>query len=78
MPASATPNAISRGIEQERFKREVTAALLYERALQAGTGGDPEITLDVPPWRTDGLREATSWRLNQSDRRLYEALLIGF
>ena len=65
---------LSRGIEQERFKREVTAALLYERALQAGTGGDPEITLDVPPWLTDGLREATSWRLNQSDRRLYEAL----
>lgn len=65
---------LSRGIEQERFKRAVTAALLYERALQAGAGGDPEQTLEVPPWLADGLREATSWRLNQSDRRLYEAL----
>jgi hypothetical protein len=65
---------LSRGIEQERFKRAVTAALLYERALQAGAGSDPEVTLVVPPWLTDGLREATSWRLNQSDRRLYEAL----
>jgi hypothetical protein len=65
---------LSRGIEQERFKRAITAALLYERALQAGAGGAPEHTLAVPPWLTDGLREATSWRLNQSDRRLYEAL----
>lgn len=64
---------LSRGIEQERFKRAVTAALLYERALQAGAG-DSEQELSVPPWLSDGLREATSWRLNQSDRRLYEAL----
>ena len=28
----------------------------------------------VPPWLVDGLREATAWRLNQSDRRLYEVL----
>lgn len=65
---------LSRGIEHERFKRAVTAALLYERALVAemdDTAGQP---LMVPPWLTDGLREATAWRLNESDRRLYEAL----
>lgn len=28
----------------------------------------------VPPWLVEGLREATAWRLNQSDRRLYETL----
>lgn len=64
---------LSRGIEQERFKRAVTAALLYERTLNAG-GGDSGQALAVPPWLSDGLREATAWRLNQSDRRLYEAL----
>jgi len=65
---------LSRGIERERFKRAVTAALLYERTLLAGlddTAGQP---LLVPPWVTDGLREATAWRLNESDRRLYKAL----
>jgi hypothetical protein len=52
----------------------VTAALLYERALRPEAGGDPDQPLSVPPWLSDGLREATAWRLNQSDRRLYEAL----
>jgi hypothetical protein len=63
---------LSRGLEQERFKRAITAALLYERALLSEITGEEPLT--VPPWLTDGLREATSWRLNQSDRRLYEAL----
>ena len=63
---------LSRGIEQERFKRAITAALLYERTLKAS--GDSGQALAVPPWLSDGLREATAWRLNQSDRRLYEAL----
>jgi hypothetical protein len=65
---------LSRGIEQERFKRAVTAALLYEKALAAGTDDAAGQPLIVPPWLTDGLREATAWRLNESDRRLYEAL----
>lgn len=65
---------LSRGIEQERFKRVITSALLFERGLQAGAGADPEQPLSVPPWLSDGLREATAWRLNLSDRRLYEAL----
>jgi hypothetical protein len=65
---------LSRGIEQERFKRAVTAALLYERTLAAGKDDGAGQPLIVPPWLTDGLREATAWRLNESDRRLYEAL----
>ncbi len=65
---------LSRGIEQERFKRVITSALLFERGLQTGAGADPEQLLAVPPWLSDGLREATAWRLNLSDRRLYEAL----
>ncbi|MCX6865955.1 MAG: hypothetical protein NTV46_06990 [Verrucomicrobia bacterium] len=65
---------LSRGIEQERFKRAVTAALLYERALRKPPAGAAERALVVPPWLSDGLREATAWHLNQSDRHLYAAL----
>ena len=65
---------LSRGIEQERFKRAVTTALLYERALRKHPAGDAERPLVVPPWLSDGLCEATAWHLNQSDRHLYEAL----
>lgn len=65
---------LSRGIENEPFKRAVTAALLYERALRKGPVTDLDRALFVPPWLSDGLREATAWRLGQSDRRLYEAV----
>lgn len=62
------------GLERERFKRAITAMLLYERALVANAGGGPDRPLHVPAWLADGLREATEWRLNQSDRRLYATL----
>jgi hypothetical protein len=62
------------GIEPERFKRVVTAMLLYERGLKARAEGAPASPLAVPPWLSDGLREATAWRLNQSDRRFYSTL----
>jgi len=65
---------LSRGIERERFKRAVTAALLYERSLKKRAAGDHERPMVVPPWLSDGLLEATAWRLNQTDRHLYEAL----
>lgn len=66
---------LSHGIEQERFKRAVTTALLYERALRNHANTEAaDRPLVVAPWLADGLREATAWRLNQSDRRLYEAL----
>ncbi|MGD7653785.1 MAG: hypothetical protein ACQCXQ_11255 [Verrucomicrobiales bacterium] len=63
---------LSRGIDNENFKRAVTAALLYERAL-IGLD-DPERKLSAPPWLVDGLREATDWRLLQSEPRLYATL----
>lgn len=62
------------GLETERFERAVTGALLYERALKGGAGGDDDVTMKVPPWLLEGLREATAWRLNESDRRLYATL----
>ena len=67
---------LGRGIaqEQERLKHAVTSALLYERALKGRPADAADSPLAVPPWLSDGLREATAWRLNQSDRRLYEAL----
>ena len=65
---------LSRGIDQERFKRAVTAAMLYERALRDRSGDALDHPFFVPPWLADGLREATAWSLNLSDRRLYEAL----
>jgi hypothetical protein len=65
---------LSRGIEQERLKSAITAALIYERTLKDRPNSISGTSYFVPPWLIDGLREATAWRLNQSDRRLYEAL----
>jgi hypothetical protein len=65
---------LSRGIDHERFKRAITSALLYERSLKNLPVEDADQNLFVPPWLSDGLREASCWRLNQCDRRLYEAL----
>jgi hypothetical protein len=65
---------LSRGIEHERFKRAVVTALLYERVLKQPGANAADAPLDVPPWLSDGLREAVVWQQNQSDRRLYQAL----
>lgn len=65
---------LARGIEPERFKHAITAALIYERALRNRPTSEMDTPLLAPPWLVEGLREATAWRLNQSDRRLYEAL----
>jgi hypothetical protein len=65
---------LSRGIDMEQFKHTATAAMLYERALRGRKPGQPETPLRVPPWLVEGLREATAWRTQHSDRRLYQAL----
>lgn len=65
---------LSHGIDHEPFKRAITSALLYERALHKESIDSVDRSLSVPPWLADGLLEATAWRLNQSDRRLYEAV----
>lgn len=65
---------LSRGLRREPFKRAVTSALVYARGLQEKEEVNAEIPLSVPPWLVEGLREATAWRLKQTDRRLYDAL----
>ena len=65
---------LSRGLQPEPFSRAVTSALVYARALQERGKTDFGIPLSVPPWFVEGLREASAWRLKQSDRRLYDAL----
>ncbi|RYD20015.1 MAG: hypothetical protein EOP88_16750, partial [Verrucomicrobiaceae bacterium] len=65
---------LSRGVDPERFKQAVTSALIYERALRDLPAGETDSPFLVPPWLPEGLREANAWRVNESDRRLYEAL----
>lgn len=65
---------LSRGIEPDRLTRAVTSALVYERSLRNLPAQETDKPFHVPPWLTDGLREATAWRLGQSDRKLYAAL----
>lgn len=65
---------LSRGLQPEPFKRAVTAALIYERELATREMAYSDIPLSVDPWFVEGLREASAWRLRQSDRRLYDAL----
>lgn len=65
---------LARGLEPRLLKPAVTAALIYDRALGGLPARESETPFLVPPWLVDGLREATAWRLGQSDRRLYGAL----
>lgn len=65
---------LGRGIGHEPLKHAVTRALIYERALRDGADPVDDTKLKVPAWLAEGLREATAWRLDQSDRRLYQAL----
>jgi hypothetical protein len=65
---------LSRGIDHEGLKSALTSALIYERALRNRPPEESDTPFVVPPWLVAGLREATAWRLNQSDRRLYGAL----
>ncbi len=65
---------LSRGLQPESFKRAVTSALVHARGLRERGKAASDIPLSVPPWFVEGLREASAWRLKQSDRRLYDAL----
>ena len=65
---------LGRGLEQERFANAITSALILERSLRDRKADDAETPFLVPPWLTDGLREATAWNQKRSDRRPYEAL----
>lgn len=65
---------LCRGIETERFKYTTTSCLIYERGLRNSPPSSPDQQFIVPPWLVDGLREASDWRLDRSDRKLYAAL----
>lgn len=64
---------LGRGFRPEPFSRAVTEALVYASGL-AGRAYEKDLPFAVPPWFVEGLQEATSWRLNRSDRKLYDAL----
>ena len=66
---------LSRGLQPESFKRAVTAALIFSRGLRQREAGYSDVRLSVPPWFVEGLLEASAWRLKQTDRKLYDALL---
>jgi len=65
---------LSRGLRNEPFKRAVTEALVYAGSLKDRPKVESEVPLTVPPWVVEGLREASAWRLKQTDRKLYESL----
>jgi hypothetical protein len=64
---------LSRGLRNEPFKRAVTEVLVYAGSLRDRPKVESEVPLAVPPWVVEGLREASAWRLKQTDRKLYEA-----
>lgn len=68
---------LAEGLQVERFKRAITEMLLYEHALKALPLVNEAMTLSVPPWLSVGLREASAWRMQQTDRRLYAAMFKG-
>ena len=65
---------LAKGLQVERFKQAITEMLLYERSLRALPVIDDDMVLMVPPWLSVGLREASAWRMQLSDRRLYAAM----
>lgn len=65
---------LAKGLRVERFKQVITEMLIYERALRALSLVDDAMVLSVPPWLSVGLREASAWRMQLSDRRLYAAM----
>ena len=66
--------SLSRGIEKLEFQRSLISGLVYERALRDKGKESLEVALSVPPWFSEGLLEAISWKRKETDRRLYEAL----
>ncbi len=65
---------LSRGFPKESYQRAVLAGCLLARSLKDSEKIDAKVPRSVPPWLVEGLYEAVSWRLGQSDRRLYDAL----
>jgi len=66
---------VEHGIDQERFNRAITAALLYEQVLRKLPPSSQQTALLVQPWLVEGIQEAIDWKAGRSDRKLYEALV---
>jgi hypothetical protein len=65
---------LSRGLPKESYQRAVIAGCIMARSLKDTAISDANVRRSVPPWLVEGISEAISWRLGQSDRRLYDAL----
>ena len=65
---------LSRGLQKESYQRAVIAAWLLARSLKDVEKSRDQVQYLISPWLIEGLTEAISWRLGQSDRRLYDTL----
>lgn len=65
---------LSRGLPKESFQRAVIAGCLLARSLKDKAKVDANVRRSIPPWLVEGISEAISWRLGQSDRRPYDTL----
>lgn len=65
---------LARGLERERLREQLIAALIYERSLKSLPAGNLDQALLVKPWLTVGLCEAIAMRQQEIDRRLYQAV----
>lgn len=65
---------LSRGLQRESYQRAVIAGYLLSRSFRDAPKTDEEVSYEVLPWLVEGLAEAISWRMGQSDRRMYDTL----
>jgi hypothetical protein len=65
---------LSRGLQKEPYQRAVIAGYLLSRSFKDAPKTDEQIPYVVQPWLIEGIAEAISWRLGQSDRRMYDTL----
>lgn len=65
---------LAAGLEPIAFKQAVTSMLVYERSLRSQPQIAEDVSMSVPTWLAIGIREASEWRMNRSNRAMYAAL----
>ncbi len=65
---------LAHGLERERLREQLIAALIYELSLNNHASGDLDQALVVKPWLAQGMSEAMAMRKQEIDRRLYQAV----
>jgi hypothetical protein len=65
---------LSRGLQKESYQRAIIAGYVLARSLKDAPKSDTQVPYTAAPWLVEGISEAISWRLGQSDRRMYDAL----